>query len=144
MRVHPHTKSDVIFRYTTPAINKKSLILPLGGLMGMNMGGGERGHRFVGFRDFCVDVSPASLLLSQVRTPTTHLTRFLDKRRCQLLSFFTLWWCGGLRGVRTGGLMRAPILRIPGSARYHRHPVCSQNATNCKSCNLAIFWHVAH
>ena len=40
--------------------------------------------------------------------------------------------------------MRAPILRIPGSARYHRHPVCSQNATNCKSCNLAIFWHVAH
>ena len=57
--------------------------------------------------------------------------------------FFTVWWCGGLRGVRTGGLMGAPIPRIPGSARYHKHPVCSQNATSCESCNLAIFWHVA-
>ena len=86
MGVHPHAKSDVIFRYMTSPMNKKSPVLPIGGSPGgMNLGG-ERGHRFVGFRDFCVDVSPANLLLSQVRTPTTHMTRFSDRRRSQILS----------------------------------------------------------
>ena len=100
--VHPHAKSDVIFRYMTSPMNKKSPVLPFGGPQRVWIWGGERGHRFVGFRDFCVDVSPASSSLSRVRTPTTHLTRFLDKRRRQLLSFSQSDGVGGLRGYELG------------------------------------------
>ena len=78
----------------------------------MNLGG-ERGHRFVGFRDFCVDVSPANLLLSQVRTPTTHLTRFSDKRRSQLLSFSQSGGAGDSGVYKSGGWWGHRFLEFP-------------------------------
>ena len=65
--------------------------------------GGEGGHRFVGFRDFCVDAPPASSPLSRLRTPTTHLTWFSDRRRSQLSFFSTSGGAGVSGGYELGG-----------------------------------------